>query len=419
MSALLLVLVLGPSIAALLAALLEDRAPQVGTAAAVLAGIGWAVVAAADAPVEAAELSADPVLAAAAVGLCALVAAARSRSTFGVAAGLLVLTVVPGAAALDPSRVPDRRLAAGVLLAAVLAAARLLLERGPRLGQVVVLIAGAVLGAGLVGEDPGDGLALAAAGTLVAVVAAATWGPTGRLLVPIGLLVVARASAGRPGDPDLDVALLVVAGLVAFGAGVLALGRSRPVVERLPLGAALAAAGLLALDVPELRGAGALLAAGAVLALAGRHPIALVALAPGIATAVHDAGLATEGEHAAIGAAAVVALAAGLVGRTRAPAQRPTPFVLPALGFAVVPLWGWSGATTDVYGEGVAIAAAVGIPLLVLAAALPALRQTADLARGTGRIDGRPRAVPSHGPAPRPASEAEALHREEAGTEAP
>jgi len=149
------------------------------------------------------------------------------------------------------------------------------------------------------------------------------------------------------------------------------------------------------------------------------HPIALVALAPGVAAAVHDAGLATEGEHGAVGAAAVAALAAGLLGRARADGPPPTPFVLPGVVFAVVPLWGWAGATTDAYGEGVAVAAAVGIPLLVLGAALPALRETADLARGAGRIDGRPRAVPSHGPAPRPASEAEDPHREEAGTEAP
>jgi len=413
-SALVLALVLGPSLATIAVAVVPDRARAIGTATALAAGLGWAVVAAADEPVEVAELVADPVLAAGAVGLCALVLAARSATTTGVAASLLVLTLVPGAAALDPARVPDRRLAAGVALAALLAAVRLLVERGPRLGQVVVLIAGAVLAAGLVGEAPGERLALTVAGTLVAVVAAATWGPPGRLLVPVGLLAVARAGGARAPDPDLDVALLVVAALLAVGAGGLLLARARPAVDRLPLGAALAAAGLLALDVGELRGAGALLGAGAVLALAGGHPVALVALLPGLAAAVHDAGLATEPEHAALALAAAAALAAGVLGRP-ADGRPATPLVVPALAFAALPAWGWAGATTGPYGETVAVAAAVALPVVVAAVLLQAAGGTAGLASATGRIVDRSRADLSHGHTPHVEPSAEEGHREGAG----
>ncbi|MFP5320714.1 MAG: hypothetical protein ACLGIC_02600, partial [Acidimicrobiia bacterium] len=192
MSALLLAVVLGPALATVAVAVLPVRARELGLATAVAAGLGWALVAAAEAPVEAADLVADPLVAAVGVGLCVLVAAAGSVTATGVCASLLVLTLVPGAAALDPARLPDRRLAAGILLAALLAAVRLLVERGPRLGQVVVVVAGLVLASGLVGDDTGEALALSAAGTLVAVVAVATFGAAGRLLVPAGLLAVAR-----------------------------------------------------------------------------------------------------------------------------------------------------------------------------------------------------------------------------------
>lgn len=420
MSALLLAVVLGPALATVAVAVLPVRARELGLATAVAAGLGWALVAAAEAPVEAADLVADPLVAAVGVGLCVLVAAAGSVTATGVCASLLVLTLVPGAAALDPARLPDRRLAAGILLAALLAAVRLLVERGPRLGQVVVVVAGLVLASGLVGDDTGEALALSAAGTLVAVVAVATFGAAGRLLVPAGLLAVARVATVRPSDPDLDVALLVVAATVAIGATILALTRTRPVVDRLPLGAALAAGGLLALDVADLRAAGALLAGGAVLALAAGHPVALVALAPGLAAAVHDAGLATEPEHVAVGAAALAALGAGLVGPLRSPGRRPAgPLAWAAAAFALVPLWGWSGAATDAYGAAAAVAVALGgLALAGAALAGAASAGGAGPAATAGRIVRRPRADPSHGSTPLepPAEEA---HREEAGAPPP
>jgi len=406
-SALLVLLLLAPAVAALIVSVLPARAHDIGTVTAAAVALGWAVVAAGTDPVTAGELVADPLLAAAGAGLAVLVVAARSVTTIGIAAGLLALTILPGAAALDAARLPDRRYAAGVVVLGVLAATRLLVERVPRPAQVVVLAASLVIAAGLVGTDAPAAVALSAAGTLVAVGAAARWGPPGRLVLPAGLLALARVAPRRAPDPDVDLVLVVVAAGVAFGAVVLVLGRGRPLSHRLPLGGALAAVGLLALDVPELRAAGALLGAGAVLALAGRHPAALLALVPGAVAAVHAAGLATGPEQAAVGAAAIGALAAGACGHV-GPARRADLGALTAVaaGFGLVPLWGWAGADTLAYEEAVAVAAAVAVPVGMVA----------TLAAGT--IVRRPRADPTDGSAPVVEAPAEA-QPQEAGTQAP
>jgi hypothetical protein len=243
------------------------------------------------------------------------------------------------------------------------------------------------------------------------------WGGPGRFLLPAGLLVLARNAPRRAAPDDLDVALLVVAGLVLLGAAVLALVRARPVVERLPLAGVIAAAGLLALDVPELRSAGALLGAGAVLALVGEHPAALLALVPGTAAAVHVAGLATQPEHAAVGAAVLAVLAAGTAGRLQDPAARPWPgLVALAAAFSFVPLWGWSGADTADHQVAVAVVLATTV-LGVAASQLldPATGWSDHLARATGRLKRRPGAAPSHASPPDLESLAEAAHQEEAG----
>lgn len=412
MSVLLVALLLAPAVGALAVSVVPARARDLGTVVAATVALGWAVVAASDEPVTAGELVADPFLAAAAAGLALLVLASRTATGTGVAAGLLALTALPGAAALDPARLPDRRLAAGVVALGVLAAVRLLAERGTRSGQPVVLAAALVIASGLIGQDPGEAVALAAAGTLVAVVATAVWGSPGRFLVPAGLLALVRAAELRDPDPDLDLVLVAVAAVMLAGAGVLVLVRDRPVAHRLPLAGAVAAAGLLALDVPDLRGAGALLGAGAVLAVAGRHPAALVALTPGAVAAVESAGLATEPEHALVGAAVLAALVAGASGRLDLRpgpdgAAAPGPLTAAAVGFALVPLWGWSGADTAPYGQGVAVAVAVALPALILSGA------------AAGTIVRRPRAEPTHGSAPLAEVLAEARPQEEAGHRAP
>lgn len=406
MSAALVLLLLAPATAALAVSIVPDRTRGITAATLSVVGLGWAVVAARTEAVTAGDLVADPLLAAAAAGLAALALAARSRTVPGAAAVLLVLTALPAAAALDPARLPDRRYAAGVVVVGLLAASRLLVERGSRAGQVAVVAASLVIAAGLVGDRAPAAVALAAAGTIAAV-AAALWGPPGRLLLPAGLLALARVAPRRAPDPDVDLVLVVVAAGVALGAVLLLRVAASPVAHRLPLGGVLAAVGLLALDVPELRAAGALLGGGAVLALAGRHPAALVALLPGAVAAVQAAGAATAPEQAAVGAAALAALAAGASGRT-GPASRADlgPLTAVAVAFGLVPLWGWAGADTRAHGEAVAVAVAVALPVGIA------------VVSAAGTIVRRPRAESTHGSAPLAYALAEA-QPQEAGPQAP
>lgn len=425
MSALVVALLVAPALAAAAAALLPHRAKAIGVTAAAAVGAGWVAVALTGDVVEAGDLVVDPLLAAAGVGLAVLVVAGRTATLAGTAAPLLAMTVLLATAALDEPRLPDRRFGAGIVIAAVLAAVQLLARRGrsggPLAGPLVLVVAGVLLGAGLSGDDPGEALALAAAGTVGAAVATLRWGGPGRLVLVAGLVAVARVGAVRPPDGDTDVALLAVAALVAAGAAALLVLRSRPIAERLPVAAALAAVGLLASDVAELRSAGALLAGGAVLALAARHPAGLLALAPGLAAAVHVAGLATEPEHAAIGAAGLAALAFGATGPVRIPRLPSADAALTtaAVAFAVLPSWGWSGAETGAYLTAVAVAAAVAAPVLLLGALATAGVLPAGPGAITGTLVRRPRADHSHGSALIVDPAAEATLQEEAGIRAP
>lgn len=405
MTALLLVLLAAPVAGAAAAFVVPDRAARTCHLVAAAVGVGWVVLAAQDEAATWGDLVAGPLIAAAAAGTAALVVATRPHAAVAAGAALLTLTVLPAAAALDPVRLPDRRLAAGVGIVALLAAVRLWSERAPRLGQVLAVLAGVVIATGLVGAQADEAVALAVSGTTVAVVAAAVWGAPGRLLLPAGLLAVARAASAREVPDGTDWALLVVAVLVAVAAAVLHAVRSRPVTERLPLAAVVVAAALLAGDVVELREAGALLGAGAVLALAGRHPLALLALGPGITAAVESVGLADQPEHAAVGAALVAVLAAATTGPVAPAGDGARIGLLAALaaGFAVVPLWGWAGVDLGGYGTTLAVTAAVGLPVLVLGH--PVLREMGG--RG-GTIMGRPSSGPTHGTArlPEPVPEA-------------
>lgn len=414
MTALLLVLLAAPVVGATIAFVVPHRAARDCQLIAAVVAVGWTVLAAQDEAVRWGDLVADPLLAAAAAGTALLVAATRPHTATAAGAALLMLTVLPASAALDPARLPDRRLAAGVVLVAVLAAVRLWSEQAPRLGQVLALLAGVVIGTGLVGDDPAEALALSVAGTTVAIVAAAVWGAPGRLLLPAGLLAVARAAPLREPVEGTDWTLVVVAALVAVAAVVLHVARARPVAERLPLAAAVVGAALLAVDVAALRSTGALLGAGAVLALAGRHPFALLALVPGTTAAIGALGLADQPEHAAVGAAAVAVLAAGAAG-TVAPLRGRGgfgPLTAVALLFAVVPAWGWSGAELDGHRTGVAVTVAVALPVLLLAGLL-----APGGPRRGGSIVARPTSGPSHGTARHlePVPEAQ----EQAGAQAP
>jgi hypothetical protein len=404
-TALLLALLAVPVVGAAVAYVVPDLAARTCQLVSAAAAVGWAVLAAQDDPATWGDLVTDPLLAAAAAGTALLVVATRPHSAMAAGAALLTLTVLPAAAAIDPDRLPDRRLAAGIVVVALLAAVRLWSERAPRLGQVLAVLAGVVIATGLIGTDAGEAVALAVSGTTVAVVAAAVWGAPGRLLVPAGLLAVSRAAPLREATDGVDGSLLVVAVLVAVAAVVLHAVRARPVTERLPLAAVVVAAALLAGDVVELRQAGALLGAGAVLALVGRHPVALAALVPGATAAIESLGLAGGAEHAAVGVAAVAVLAAASSGPLRPVAgpARPGPVAAFAVAFAVVPLWGWAGVDLEGHRTALAVTAAVALPVLLLG--LPARRELTP--RG-GTIVRRPSSGPTHGTArlPEPLSEA-------------
>lgn len=396
MTALLLLLLAAPVAGAAAAFVVPDRAARTCHLVAAAVAVGWAVLAAQDDPATWGDLVTDPRIAAAAAGTALLVVATRPHSAVASGAALLALTVLPATAALDPVRLPDRRLAAGIVIVAVLAAVRLWSERAPRMGQLLAVLAGVVIATGLVGEQADEAVALTVSGATVAVVAAAVWGAPGRLLLPAALLAVSRAAPAREATDGTDWALLVVAVLVAVAAVVLHAARARPVTERLPLAAVVVAAALLAGDVVELREAGALLGAGAVLALAGRHPLALLALLPGATAAFESFGLADQPEHAAVGAAVVVVLAAATTGAVAPAGDRARFGALAALavGFAVVPLWGWAGVDLDGYRTSLAVTVAVALPVLVLGH--PAWRETA---RRGGTIMGRPSSGATHGTA--------------------
>ncbi len=396
MTVLLLVLVAAPLVGAAASWVVPDLGARICAFVAVGAAVGWGVLAAQDAPVAWGDLVTDPLLAAAVAGTALLVAATKPHTALASASGLLTLTILPVAAGLDPERLPDRRLAAGIVLVALLAAVRLWSERAPLLGQVLAVLAGVVIATGLIGDDAGEAVALAVAGTTVAVVAAAVWGAPGRLLLPAGLLAVSRAAESREVLDGTDKVLLVVAALVVVAAVVLRAVEARPVTERLPLAAVVVGAALLAGDVVELRSAGALLGAGAVLALAGRHPLALVALVPGATAALEAAGLTQGFEHAAIGAAVLLVLAMGSVGPLAPPSHRDPfgPLATLAVAFTLVPTLGWAGIDLDGHRAALLVAAAAALPALVLGT--PAWRV---LRPGPGTIGRRPSAGPNHGTA--------------------
>lgn len=413
-TALLLLLLAAPVVGAAIAFVVPHHATRACRSIAAGVAVGWAVLAAQHAPVTWGDLVTDPLLAAATAGTALLVVATRPHSATAAGAALLILTVLPAATAIDPVRLPDRRLAAGVVLVAVLAAVRLWTEHAPRLGQLLALLAGVVIATGLIGDDPAEAVALAVAGTTVAVVAAAVWGAPGRLLLPVGLLAVSRAAPLREAVDGADWTLVVVAVLVAVAAVVLRAVRSRAMTERFPLAAVEVAAALLAGDVAELRNAGALLGAGAVLALAGRHPLALLALLPGTVAAVEVVGLADQPAHAAVGAAIVAVVAVASTGTVAPVDDRTRPGLLAgvAVAFALAPAWGWAGVDLDGYRTSLAVTVAVALPVLLLGT--PAWREHRP--RG-GTIGARPILGSSHGTArhPEPLPEAQG----QAGAQAP
>lgn len=383
-SALLGLVLAMPLAGAVAAVLWRSRGRLVARAVGAVAAAGWVVLVAATsgpAPqvVELGRLTVDPLAAAAVVGLAVLVATAPPATPSGTSAALTSIAVLAAAATAGAPPLPDRPLAAGLVALAGLAAVRFRAERVPLRGSLVAL-AGAALTAGGLLADDAEVAAVTVLGGATVVALAVTWSALpGRLLLPAVLLAVGRVTeaAATGGVADLDRVALAGVSVGVVGAVGLAVGRGRGrvVAHRLALGGLLAALVLRAVDVAELRRAAVLAGAGALLALAARHPVGLVAVLPGLAAAVDAAGLLTGPEQVAAGAAALLVLAAGAVGSRRgaratgdgAATGRPGWAVAPAVVFGLVPSWGWADVGIDRYVEAVVAVAAAGVPVLVLA----------------------------------------------------
>ena len=381
--------VLGASLAlpllAAIAAVILPRRPWVVPIATGLAAAGWVVVAAAERPPTVGRIVAGPVVAAAVAGAALLATARPPASVLGRSGAACAITVLAVAASTGDGDVPDRPLAVGLVVLALLTAVCVRAAGEGVPATLVASLPGAAVGGALLLSDPGRSALVAVLAAVGAVAATAVTGHAGALL-PAVVLAVARVTgaAHGPSGRSEGVVWAAVAAAVAVAASIVARevvrrrGRhrgARPVERSVDLPACavvVAALVLVAQDVGAVRSAGLLLAAGGALAVASRHPAGLLAAVPGLAAAMAAAPAGTEPVHAAAsGAAVLVVLAALLV--PPPPRAAPTAWLAPAVAFGVLPLWGWSGATPDAHADTVAVAIAVvavvaGAVLVVAAA---------------------------------------------------
>lgn len=390
------------------------------------AAAAWAVVAGASETPEVGGIVATTDVAVTAAGIGLLVAGARPTTTLGRAVSLAAVTAFAagaGAGAATPG-LPDRPLAAGVVALVVLSVVAGLADRTAeraRGGAVVVLVAGVVSAVALSFEGdtaadaaPVMALVALALALIVAIRTPAASGlPALTGLVLPGLVLAADAVVASAPRTDLDRVGLAAAAVGALAAvATIRAGRDsqdRPTADRarvLPLAAVGAGVAVAFQTFPDARGAGLLLVAGGIVALASAHPWGLVATVPGLTAALAAFGTASEPEHAAAaGAAAAVLIIATLTGPSGAHAPA-TPadggLVGVAFGFGVVPVWGWTGLTLSDHALGLAVAVAFALPVVIALSvvgtprspALPGVR-----AGSTGRIPSRRTAAaePSHG----------------------
>jgi hypothetical protein len=365
MATLLAVVLALPVLGAIAVIVLGARGREIGQLAAAVGAFAWAVLAAAGEPPQLGRIAPGPLVAAALAGLALLVAVRLPGSTFGASAALAGVTVLAVAASTGDG-LPDRPLAVGLAILVLLAVGQLRLDAAPPVALIAVAAGGVLVGAGLLVDEPGTGAVVVLVGAGAVLFAAMRWRSAAILLVPAVTLAAARSAAGAhagstsgPGVAGLAGALVALAVAVALGGTVAFAARRRStgaaVGAPVPLAVVVAGIALVAQDVPGLVSAGLLLVAGGVLAVAAAHPVGLVAAVPGLAVALEAAGAATEPVHALAGSAAVAVVAAA---GARTPRQvRPvhaTPDEWPlalAVVFAVVPLWGWSGADAAVLGE--------------------------------------------------------------------
>ena len=393
--------------------------------AAAAAAAAWAVLAGASEVPEVGGIVATTDVAVTAAGIALLVAGARPTTTVGRAASLAAVTAFAtgaGSGAAAPG-LPDRPLAAGVLALVVLSVIVGLADRTAdraRGATVVALVAGVVSAVALSFEGDTDAdtapmlalIALALA-LIVAIGTSAASGPS-RLLALPGLVLAADAVvASAPRADDLDLVGLAAAAVAALAASAtiragrdardqIGADRAR-VLSLATVGAGVAVAFQ---TFPDARGAGLLLVAGGIVALAAGHPWGVVATVPGLTATLAAFGAASEPEHAAAaGAAAALLVVATLTAPSGAPAPaNPADRALVgvALGFGVVPLWGWTGLALSDHALGLAVATAFALPVVIALSVVGTPRSTGlpGVRTGsTGRIPSRRTAAaePSHG----------------------
>ncbi len=399
------------------AGVLADRTAGARTVATVVGGLtaaSWAVLVAADTPPELGRVVADPLAASAVVGLALLVAArppARPVAAGAVLCGITVFAV--GATTSASGGGADRPLAVAVVAVLALVVVHARAERVPA-GILVGLGAGGMVVAAGVAVDPTDTVAAMVLLGTGAVLVTSLWWLPGVVLAPVVVLATARTvpvpSVFAPGL-DGGTSHAATAGvLVAVLGTVVVAARSgstwrlrRPASDgsaqhRLvaPWAAMLAGTALLTQDVTSFRSAGVLLVAGGVLAAVTMHPVAMLAVAPGLAAGM--AALGSTGapiEAAAAVAAGTALIVAVLVTDTAVPVDGRDWRMLPPLVFGLAPLWGWTGADLDGYFAAVVTAAAAGIAVAVVVTAhrVAGVDPRAIRARVAGRLRRRPSAL--------------------------
>lgn len=367
-----------------------------------LVASGWAVIASAVDPPTWDRIVATPSVAVAAAGVALVVAATAPSRLVGRSTSLTGLALFGAVAGVDGVDLPDRSLAVSVVgLAFFIVVGGVDTRRG---AIALSTIGAGAVAVGLVLENPDDGAQVAVAGmALVLVVAmrtAESVRPLAAPLLPALVLGVHVIVAAAPRTEDVDRIGFAGAALGLVASAALVLFRASAANPwRLSLAVVGAGVVILTQDLPDAGSAGILLVAGGVLAVASGHPVALVGALPGLTASLVVFGAATEPVHAAAGAAAVLLLLVACAGAPRdlvVPAGRADrAFVVAAVAFGVVPLWGWSGIEVPDHVIGVGAGSAAAL-LVTVALSLPLPR---GWSRGTGRITGRrdTAAAPSHG----------------------
>jgi len=312
-------------------------------------------------------------------GVALVVAASSPTGVVARSTALTALTVVAVGATSGGIEFPDRTLAAGVVGGALLLAVAARSDGEAWTTPVTTVVAGVLGAVAVVVDQPDVGAMVSLAGvailTLGALRPAAGLFPVTLAFVPVASLVVVLVASEISPAGDAERVAAVGAVLGALATVALAAARHRPSPAHLPIAVVVAGVVVAVQDLPDARGAGLLLTAGGVLALAARHPIGLVAAIPGSTASFAAFGAATHPVHAAAGATVVALLVLG-VATAPHPAAPPHDAVrravlLAAVAFAVLPAWGWSGVALDDHAEAIATAAAFALPVAVGLQLLP------------------------------------------------